>query len=553
MKTQLLALGLLALGLLTLGAAWFPEGRAADRPVHLFLAGDSIMAPKAPAPENPERGWGEALQFFFDGTVEVQNRALNGRSTRSFRGEGHWDALLGEVNEGDWALIGFGHNDAKSQDPARYAEARTAYRENLVRFVGELRARGGNPLLATPVIRRRFDRDGRLVPTHGEYPEVVREVARSENVPLVDLEARTRDCVQGLGEEGSKEFFLWPSGGKYARFPEGTGDDSHLSLWGASRVAQMAVEEIARLGLPLSAHVRRPIPDFASTEWIDLAPGAPGDGPPERLENERVANVRVPRLGAFRSTLGSGPRAAVVVCPGGGYSILSIVKEGYEVARWLNSIGIDAYVLKYRLKEFGYPAPLRDVATAIRFLRASSGELGIDPGRIGVMGFSAGAHVAAMAATLHASPEALAGGPFDAVTARPDFAVLAYPVITMADPYTHQGSRANLLGPDPGPEVIERLSLENRVTEDTPPAFLFHSADDAGVAVENSLRFARSMARLRRPFALHVFPSAPHGIGMRPGFGTASGWPMLLAAWLVERGVIVPGTGPGDRARAGGY
>jgi acetyl esterase/lipase/lysophospholipase L1-like esterase len=533
MKTKLSALSVLVL---CAGSLLF--GRNPERPVHLFLAGDSTMANKAPAPENPERGWGEALPYFFNGAVTIDNRALNGRSSLSFRSEGHWEALLGDLVQGDWVLIQFGHNDQKSQDPTRYAAAHTEYRENLIRFIREVREHGGNPLLATSIVRRLFDEAGQLISTHGDYPEVTREVARSENVPLIDLHARTREFVRHLGEARSKDFYLWPAEGMYARFPEGTGDNTHLSNWGASLVAQMAVEEITRLKLALSDAVEKPITDFASTEWIDLLPRAPGDTEKERLENERISNVRNPSIGIFRSTLGRAPRAAVVICPGGGYSILAIVKEGYEVARWFNSLGIDAYVLKYRLKEFGYPAPLQDVTLAVRFLRATAEERGIDPQKIGVMGFSAGGHTAAMATMLYASDDALTGGPLDAVSARPDFSVLAYPVISMTDAYTHMGSRTNLLGNEFDPEMIRALSLENRVSNDTPPVFLFHTADDAAVPVENSLNFAEAMARYGRPFALHVFASAPHGIGMRPGFGTASSWPMLLGAWLKEQGVI---------------
>jgi acetyl esterase/lipase len=537
-----------AVVLLALGALSVPSARGADPSVRLFLAGDSTMARKAPPPENPERGWGEALPFFLDNSIAVDNRALNGRSTVSFRSEGHWDAILADLKDGDWVLIQFGHNDQKANDPARYAEARTAYRENLTRFIREVRARGGNPLLATPIVRRSFDRSGDLIPTHGDYPETVRQVSRSESVPLVDLHARTRALVGKLGEVGSRDFYLWPTAGQYARFPQGIEDNTHLSSWGASLVAQMAVEEITRLQLPLAARVQQPVPDFGAVEWIPLAPAAPGDTETERFENERVSNVRRPGLGVFRSTLGSAPRAAVVLCPGGGYSILAIVKEGYEIARWFNALGIDAYVLKYRLREFGYPAPLQDAALAIRFLRATAGERGLDPAKIGILGFSAGGHTAAMATTLYASPDARTGGPLDKVSARPDFSVLAYPVVTMADPHTHRGSRDNLLGNSPAPETIAKLSLEGQVSADTPPVFLFHSADDEAVPVENSLHFAAAMARHDRPFALHVVPSAPHGIGMRPGFGLASAWPEALAAWLADRGLVpgpAPAAGPG--------
>jgi len=307
-------------------------------------------------------------------------------------------------------------------------------------------------------------------------------------------------------------------------------------------VAQMAVEEMLKLDLGLNKAIRQPVADFMNIEWIDLLPRAPGDTEQEVLENDRISNVRNPQIGIFHSTLGEGPRPAVVICPGGGYHILSIEKEGYEVARWFNSMGIDAYVLKYRMKEFGYPAPLIDVTRAVRYVRAHAGELGVNPEQIGVLGFSAGGHVAAMGTTIFDAPDAKVGDALDAVSARPDFSVLCYAVISMRDPYTHKGSRFGLLGEDPDPSLVEALSLENRVGPDTPPVFLFHTADDASVPVENSLHFADSMARNDRPFALHVYPSAPHGIGMRPGFGTASTWPMALGAWLDELGLVWKGS-----------
>ncbi|HSH09680.1 MAG TPA: alpha/beta hydrolase [Oceanipulchritudo sp.] len=278
--------------------------------------------------------------------------------------------------------------------------------------------------------------------------------------------------------------------------------------------------------------------DPVKAEWIQLLPKDNGDTEQETYTDGHVRNVRSASLGVFRSSIGDGPRPAFVICPGGGYNNLTIIKEGYVVAEYFNKLGIDGYVLKYRMKEFGYPAPLIDVTRAIRYLRAHAGELGIDPDRIGVLGFSAGGHVAGMATTLYDSPDARAGDELDNISARPDFSVLVYPVLTMLDPHAHAGSRRGLLGIDPTEEMRLALSLENRVTEDTPPVFLMHTAEDGSVPVENSLHFAESMARHGLKFALHVYPSGPHGIGMRPGFGSASGWPDQLAIWLRENGLV---------------
>lgn len=271
-----------------------------------------------------------------------------------------------------------------------------------------------------------------------------------------------------------------------------------------------------------------PIPAIPLLEKIDTQTDT------EFLEDNHVYRVQHPSLLAFPSAAGESPRPAVVICPGGGYNCLSIDKEGYQVASWLNSLGFQAYILKYRLKEFGYPAPLQDVTRAIRHLRSHADPLGIQPTAIGVLGFSAGGHVAAMASTLFDDPDAVTGDNLDKVSARPDFSVLAYPVITLSEPFAHQGSRTNLLGDNPDPEQVHRLSLENAVSENTPPTFLMHSAEDPAVPVENSLLYAQSLSRHKVPFSLHVYPAGPHGTGMLPGFGTLSSWPTALAAWLED-------------------
>ncbi|MFP4542147.1 MAG: GDSL-type esterase/lipase family protein [Opitutales bacterium] len=515
---------------------------ATARPPHLFLAGDSTMAEKAPPPDNPERGWGEALPFFMAETLVVDNRALNGRSSLSFRTEGHWDRLLADLRPGDAVLIQFGHNDQKAQDSSRYAAPETAYRDHLERFIREVREKGAQPLLATSIVRRRFGENGRLEPTHGHYPRVVREVAAATSTPLIDLQAATAEAVAALGPEASRAWYHWPTPGHFARFPEGTQDDTHLSLLGATQIVQLAVEQLRALDLPLSAHLKPPMPDPTEPRWIPLYPAGamdydvPGEG--ETGDSGRVENVRVPSLGIYRSTLGTAPRPAVVICPGGGYARLAMEHEGVEIARWFNALGFDAFVLKYRLKEFGFPAPLQDVARALRTVRHSAAEWGIDPARLGVLGFSAGGHVAGMATTLWDTPEARFGDVLDSVSARPDFSVLVYPVLTMLDPFTHEGSRRNLLGPDPSEAEREALSLQTRVTTRTPPVFLLHTDEETVVPAENSLDFARALRAAGVPVELHLFAEGPHGFGMRPGHGPVSGWPQLLANWLEHRGLL---------------
>ncbi len=220
------------------------------RPPTLYLVGDSTMADK-PDLELPERGWGPALRKLVRPPLRLENRALNGRSTKSFRDEGHWAKVLETLAAGDFVLIQFGHNDEKAYDPTRYADAPGDYRHNLERFVRETRARGAHPLLATSVVRRRFDEKGVLVDTHGEYPQVAREVAAQEGVPLLELEGLSRALVTELGPEASKALFLHFEPGQHPRLPEGRHDDTHFSRLGARRIAELAAREMVRLHLPL--------------------------------------------------------------------------------------------------------------------------------------------------------------------------------------------------------------------------------------------------------------------------------------------------------------
>ena len=235
--------------------------------------------------------------------------------------------------------------------------------------------------------------------------------------------------------------------------------------------------------------------------------------------------------------------ASVLVLPGGGYGFLSDY-EGHDYALWLAQRGIAATVLGYRLGTAGHrhPAMLQDAARALRLLRARARAEGRDPGRVGVMGSSAGGHLAASLATLHAHADAAdgLGDAVSAASARPDALVLCYPVITMQAAHTHLGSRENLLGAAPLPELVERLSAELQVTSAHPPCFLWHTADDAVVDVENPLLYAAALRRARVSFALHVFARGEHGLALGHADKPAPPWGFCLEHWLKELGWITP-------------
>jgi acetyl esterase/lipase len=270
--------------------------------------------------------------------------------------------------------------------------------------------------------------------------------------------------------------------------------------------------------------------------WPEGVPGAlPGAGE-ERIEDGRTYNVQVPTLTVFAAPAEMAVGTAVIVCPGGGYARLAISREGSELVRRLNALGVSAFVLKYRLVEYGHPAPLRDVLRAVRLIRSRAAELGVRPDRIGVLGSSAGGHLAACAGTLFDAPEGKTGAPLDAVSARPDFLALLYPVITMTDPFVHAGSRRNLIGEAPPRALVERLSVEKQVANATPPTFLVHTAEDASVPLENSLLFYEALRRAGVAAEMHLYEKGPHGFGTSPGLGPTSEWPKRLEEWLRSHG-----------------
>jgi len=215
--------------------------------------------------------------------------------------------------------------------------------------------------------------------------------------------------------------------------------------------------------------------------------------------------------------------AAVLVCPGGGYGMRA-AHEGAPIALWLNTLGITAIVVHYRVKPYKHPQPLNDVMAAMTIAKANAKDWNIDPARIGVLGFSAGGHLAA-SLSVHYTPET-----------RPALSILLYPVITFMDVHTHSGSRTNLLGEPLDMALVEKMSNERQVNAQTPPAFIFHTADDAAVPVENAILYAGALRKSGVPFELHVYETGSHGVGLATSNPVLSTWPMLCGNWLRAHG-----------------
>jgi DNA sulfur modification protein DndE len=226
-----------------------------QRQVRIFMIGDSTMADK-PLNDNPERGWGQLFPLYLNSDVQVKNYAVNGRSTKSFIKEGRWDSVMKYLQKDDYVFIQFGHNDEKIEDSTRYAAPNGLYRENLVRFIKDARSKGANPILVTPVMRRKFDDKGKFTDTHGEYSGSVRTVAKELNVPLIDLHASSQALIEQHGVEGSKKLFLWMDAKHFKAAPDGKKDDTHFSEYGASQMASLVCAEIKQKDLPFAKYLK---------------------------------------------------------------------------------------------------------------------------------------------------------------------------------------------------------------------------------------------------------------------------------------------------------
>lgn len=280
----------------------------------------------------------------------------------------------------------------------------------------------------------------------------------------------------------------------------------------------------------VSVNAQQRLPREPFPLWPEGAPGALGK-----------EDKDIPTLAPYFANPEKASGAVMVICPGGGYGGLA-PHEGRDYAMWLNEQGVTAFVLKYRLGSGGYrhPVMLNDVSRAVRYVRSKAAEWKLDPKRIGIMGSSAGGHLASTLLTHFDAGDANAKDAIDKESSRPDIGILCYPVISMG-PLTHGGSKKNLLGDNPSPELVELLSNEKQVKKDTPPTFMFHTFEDSAVKVENTLEFAAALRKNGVPFSLHIYPKGPHGIGLGKAQWDPTArhpWTGECVVWLKEQGFI---------------
>jgi acetyl esterase/lipase len=298
-----------------------------------------------------------------------------------------------------------------------------------------------------------------------------------------------------------------------------------LFVFGVSLLALASLSEAGVAGKKQAKPIPPPQP-----LWTGAVPG------------QKDGDKDVPVMYVHRPLAEDVNGAAVVICPGGGYGGLAISYEGHEVAQWLNTLGITGIVLKYRhAPKYQHPIPLSDAQRALRLVRANAKDWQIDAKRVGILGFSAGGHLAASAGTHfdHGRDLGNKDDAIDGLSCRPDFMILVYPVITMTDPHTHKGSRQNLLGKEPDPKLIELMSNEKQVNAKTPPTFLAHTSEDTAVPPQNSTMFYDALVKNKVPAELHIYEKGPHGLGMdrRPDLPFSS-WTKRCAAWMEGRGIL---------------
>ena len=523
------------------------ESAAQSSAITIGLIGDSTVA--------SFYGWGPAFAERCDNRVSVFNYAQNGATLDSLSGK--LDKLL--EKKPDYVLIQFGHNDMKRYDSLAYGHKLTSY-------VKRIRKAGGKPVILSSVTRRNFDANGKIKPRYWEddptrslpvFGKAAQQVAREFNLPFVDLYTLSLNHHNRIGPETSARYNYKPD------------DRTHFSKAGAKAIANLVATELGRVIPELADHMGCSATPRANASkqpviqalWPNGAPMTEHLPDMEQVEersknpakpNRKVYAVTKPTYRVYLPEQKSPDGcAAVIICPGGGYSGLAIDKEGHDVARFLNQSGIAGIVLKYRmpnveLTQKGLPLPLADAQRLIRIVRSKAEAWRIDPDRIGILGFSAGGHLAASAATHFDTGLPKSKDGVEHFSCRPDFAALIYPVVSMDSKVTHRGSRDNLLGKSPDPEMVKRYSNELQVTSQTPPVFMVHSKNDQIKHLNSELmREACNQAGIVNE--LVSYRTGGHGFGLGVNGGEVTSWPDRFVQWLGTVNMVKPNSRPGSR------
>jgi acetyl esterase/lipase len=469
-----------------------PARAQGDAPPRALIIGDSISI-----------GYTPHVRELLEGLVEVRHNEGNAQHTgtglsriKEWLGEERWDVI--HFNWGLWDLC---YRNREAPNPrtrdktgGTLTTPLDQYEANLQELVTVLEGTGARLIWAntTPVPE---GEPGRFQGDELKYNAAAQRVMAAHGIPIDDLWSRARSRRETIHRADGDVHFT----------PEG-------SAFLARQVA----------GLIYDSCYPDPVIE-PTTE--PLWPGAEQIGP--------TLTIYLPPKPKAVGT-------AVVICPGGGYGHLAMGHEGHDVARWLTSFGVVGVIVEYRHRGtgFGGTIPFEDARRAMQIVRSRAKELGVEVDRIGIMGFSAGGHLASTVGTHFDEPPAEVGDEIDSVSCRPDFMILVYPVITFSGAFTHRGSRRNLLGDDPTPELVEYYSSELQVTKRTPPTFLVHADDDRGVPPENSIAIYGALREAGISAEMHIFKEGGHGFGLGRVGGVSSAWPGLCEAWMKGLGVL---------------
>ncbi|MDQ3279006.1 MAG: alpha/beta hydrolase fold domain-containing protein, partial [Bacteroidota bacterium] len=394
-----------------------------EKKIRVYLIGDSTMC-EYESTRAPLTGWGMPFQTFFDSSVTIVNRARGGRSTRTFLSENRWQPVADSLQEGDYVLMQFGHNDEAKEE--KYKDRYTPvpdYRANLLRFIGETKAKKAHPVLVTPVTRMRFNKEGKQEETHAEYTAAVWEVGRGQSVPVIDLDSMSRALLTSLGPQGAKHLFMYLEPGEHPAYPDGQKDNTHFSEYGARRIAQLVLQGLKAQHIGLADRVVKPVvkkpepltigltgvPDTSFSNDSDyrktikqhpfIKPVLLSSSGKVKESRDIIYCQRGSRkllLDAFAPVVKSTKkRPALLIIHGGGWRSGNRTQH-HPLAQRLAALGYVCFTPEYRLStEALYPAAVHDLKAALRWMHANAKTYHIDTNRIAVVGFSAGGELAA--------------------------------------------------------------------------------------------------------------------------------------------------------------